>query len=63
MYNIACIGILSDLNMLIWLGVCPHLYGRGFGVHNFLVHTDRHHNGIDFAKLIFCFLRNKKRMI
>lgn len=39
--------------------VVSHLYGCGFGVHNFLVHSYRHHNGISFSKLIFSFLGNK----
>lgn len=42
--------------------VCPHLYGCRFGIHDFLVHSHRHHDGINFAELIFSFLRSEKDM-
>lgn len=52
-----CRGTLSDLTTPLR----PYLYGCGFGIHNFLVHSHRHHNGIDSAKLIFPFLESTQK--
>lgn len=51
--------VIGDIIIFAFMLLLSHLYGRGFGVHDFLVHSDRHHDGVDFAELIFCFLQKQ----